>query len=44
MMSPLFYLPYMLPVIYTIRMITLSSPTSGQSFPAVRDTFVTDLE
>jgi hypothetical protein len=44
MMSPLFYLPYMLPVIFTLRMITLSAPTSGPSFPAVRDTFVTDLE
>ena len=41
-MTTLFSLPFMLPTLYLLQMI--SGPSLGPSGTAVRDTFLSDLE
>jgi len=43
-MHPMLYLPFMLPTLYTLQMVSLCVPWPGPSHPAVRDTFASDLE
>jgi hypothetical protein len=43
-MTTLFTLPFMLPTLYTLQMMSLCGPLLGPSSPAVRDSYWSDLE
>jgi hypothetical protein len=43
-MSILFSLPFMLPTLYMLQMMSPFGPSRGPFSPAVRDTFLSDLE
>lgn len=43
-MPTLFSLPFILPSLYLLQMMSPLAPSRGPLGPAVRDTFLTDLE
>ena len=43
-MHTLFSLPFMLPMLYTLKTMSLCVPVFGPPAPAVTDTFQSDLE